>query len=186
MWLKGDIALIAELIYRLRNEEEDAFSVICELYGCITDDMKENCEALAVADEMWSWYASAVDSGVYEYYENCSDMALMKETADALKEYGCEQFSNAYLRGAQVLIPLIKSSGSDMVNNEEIMSFSRKMADYLDEYEFEICETIKDYLLDNYDMICEYEGVEISDMNEGSEEIADIFDILSQRELDED
>lgn len=166
--------MISEMMKKLRDDEEDVYSFMAAMADA-DDEMIADCEPLAAACEMWSWYACVTDSGAYDYYSGCSDMMLMKRTADFLKEYGCEQFSKAYLRGAEVLMPLIRSGSG--VDNDEIKVFSEKLADYLDEYGYEMEEAVREALLDNYEAIAVLDGADAAEEDEDEER--DIFDLLS-------
>lgn len=134
----------------------DIFSMEMEftaIFSECTNEIMIKCKPLAVFCEIWGWYSCGTEDGVWNYYKNCSK-DLVKSTASSLEFYGCEQLSKAYLRGAEVFLPLFES-GDD---SEKNMEFSDKLDSYITEYREEICNTMKKYLLENRSAVCETFG----------------------------
>lgn len=135
------------------NSACDIFSkemVFAAIFSECTNEIIIKCKPLAVFSEIWGWYSGGTEGGVWNYYKKCSK-DLIKSTAAALEFYGCEQFSKAYIRGAEVFLTLFESED----NSDKNMEFSDKLDSYITEYREEICNTMKKYLLENRSAVCE-------------------------------
>lgn len=119
----------------------------------LSDEAVQNNKTAAVFNELWNWYCGGTENGVWQYYEHCSRDRL-KQTSAVLFHFGCEQLSKAYLRGAEVLFPLLDGAQTEETS-EKINQFSCKLDSYIDEYRYEILTAVKGYLVQNFEEIGE-------------------------------
>lgn len=136
----------ADYIYSL----EQCFAF---LLSDLSEEALNNNNSAVVFDELWGWYCGGTEDGVWQYYEKCRRDKL-KQISVILRHFGCEQLSRAYLRGAEVLFPLLDGEQTEE-NHEKIMQFSDKLDSYIDEYRIEILTALKDCLVQNFEELAD-------------------------------
>lgn len=119
----------------------------CGLLAAADNEITEKSIAFRIFDQIWYWYCGGTEDGVWQYYEHGIDEELMNEVAAVLKEYGCDEFAEQYLNGANDLMPLMTNfpyEQSDLIDE-----LSQKYDTYIEANALRICTALRNYLIAN-------------------------------------
>ena len=125
----------ADYIYSL----EQCFAF---LLSDLSEEALNNNNSAVVFDELWGWYCGGTEDGVWQYYEKCRRDKL-KQISVILRHFGCEQLSRAYLRGAEVLFPLL--DGEEAVEADRRMREESYHCETGGKYSEKLAEELKKY-----------------------------------------